>query len=121
MIKWIPQRFKYTRELEDGVCELNNAVRMLEVIQNGQNGIIGEYQEMQVKYNKLTLDEAETLFAAVVDYHTALKKVAADPVQNRILPIMEKYGITVERNKAVDNLRDGFEQRLKEKQSANNG
>lgn len=97
--KWIPQRFRYTRELENKALEQHQEIHIREIIERSQKEVIGEYQEMHVKYNKLTLDEAHTLFSCVVDYQRALKTLsAADPIEHRVVSIMDKYGIVMERN-----------------------
>lgn len=112
-MKWILKRFRYVRDLEESRRELTlerahhfGKIDML-------NEMLDEYRAKQVRFSKLTLDEAETLFSSVVEYHRALRLLnVGDPVQHRILPIMGKYNITVERNTVVDKVIDEFEEFL---------
>lgn len=104
-MKWLLKRFNYTRQLERRVRELDQEGRTLDLIVDVQSEIIDEYREIETQFTKLTLDEAHELFSACVDYQRALGMAgAADPVQHRIIPIMEKYGITIDRNTLADDV-----------------
>lgn len=106
-MRWLAQRFNYTRELEKRVRELKQENHAFEIIQRSQAEIIGEYQVLKTGLTKLTLDEAHELLSACVDYQRALIMVSApDPVQHRIIPIIDKYGITIERNTLADEVTD---------------
>lgn len=102
-MRWLLRQFNYTRQLERRIHELELDVSAIESITGIQSEIIDEYREMETQLTKLTLDEAHELFSACVDYQRALMVVhAPDPVQYRIIPIMEKYGITIDRNTIAD-------------------
>lgn len=121
-MRWLAKRFKYTRELEKRAREQSQEIHAHEVIENILREVIVDWEETETTFSKMTLSELEEIMSACVDYHRALRTLGAgDPVQHRILPIMEKYGIAIERNTAVDRVIDEFEERLKEKQSADNG
>lgn len=103
-MKWFLQRFKYVRELEDAYRENRRDIISLE--QTGK-WLRKEIEDRHIKYTKLTLDEAHEVFSACVDYQRALRMVGvADPVEYRILPIMDKYDITIERNTIADEATD---------------
>lgn len=107
MIQWFLKRFTYTRELEARVREQNQMFHAYEIIKRSQAEVISEYQILETGLTKLTLDEAHELLSACVDYQRALIMVSApDPVQHRIIPIIEKYGITIERNTLADDVTD---------------
>jgi hypothetical protein len=103
-MKWLARRFGYTRELSDRVRELGNEVRMLEVIKRGHEGIIGEWEQTETTFSKMTLTELETVLTALVEYHDILstRLMVGDPVEAKIVGIFEKYDITYERNTLVD-------------------
>lgn len=106
-MKWLAKRFNYTRALEKRVRELSQEAHAFEIIQRSQAEIIGEYQVLETGLTKLTLDEAHELLSACIDYQRALIMVSApDPVQHRIIPIMDKYGVTIERNTLADEVTD---------------
>lgn len=102
-MKWLAKRFRYTRELQKKVRELDNEVRILEVIKGGQQGIIKEWENIETQFSRMTLGELEIVMTGIVDYQRALKSLfAADPVQERVAPIFKKYNVTWERNTLVD-------------------
>lgn len=121
LMKWFAMRFKYTKELRESHREVVLENCHLIGTNEWQSEMLDEYRTKEVRYMKLTLDEAETLFGACVDYQRALKTLnAGDPVQARILPIMEKYNITIDRNTVVDGVIEEYRKFLEEKQSGNN-
>jgi hypothetical protein len=113
-MKWFLKRFKYTRELEEAVREKDYELDAMDHGLSLYRRIIDDYREMETAFTNLTLADAHDLFAACVDYQNALKMlVAADPIQNRIIPIMDKYGIKIERNTLADDVVEGAEMMLK--------
>lgn len=104
-MKWLLKRFNYTRELENAVREKERELQTLDKGIDLFKKIIDEYRVMETEFTKLTLEEAHELFSACVDYQRALTMLhSADPVQDRILPIMEKYNITIQRNTLADDV-----------------
>lgn len=102
-MKWFAKRFRYTRELQDRTREQDQEIHVYELIVKAQKELLEEYELLGTKYTKLTLNEAHELFSACVDYHRILKMlVVGDPVQERVLPLFDKYDIKVDRNAVVD-------------------
>lgn len=100
MMKWLAQRFQYTRDLE----KKDRLHVMIEDGLHATNGILEEileeYRVRKTEFSQMTLDEIQALLSACVDYHEALHSLsAADPIQDRVLHIFEKYNIQIIRNK----------------------
>jgi phosphoribosylamine-glycine ligase len=97
-MKWLAKRFWYTRQLE-------MEIRVCHTIWNQLEEEIMALRTRRTEFSKMSLDELEEVLSACVDYQRCLVRLGVgDPVQNRVLPIFEKYNIVVERNTATDAL-----------------
>jgi len=103
-MKWLLQRFKYVRDMEE---HKRLYIRWYGDLESESNYLRDTLKkQLEIDHAKLTLDEAADLLSACVDYHEALKSLnAADPIQHRVLKIFEKYGIKILRNTVADEWR----------------
>lgn len=103
MRKWLAKRFRYTRELQDTVRMNDKEIRAFELIKKSQASLIDELENAKNNFSKMTLSELEQILMACIRYQEILKRFSlADPVERKVLPILEKYGITWEKNTLVD-------------------
>lgn len=102
MKRWLARRFKHVRDLEFQSRRSTYALDCSTATVNVLEDLLRDCQKRQIKFGKITLEEVEILLSATKDYHRCLSQLyAADPIQNRVLPIFEKYNIRVVPNTMV--------------------
>lgn len=115
MKRWFARRFKYVRDLERLHRKDEHALDAMISTVDVLEALLKDCQQRRMEIGKMTLEECETLLTGVVDYQRCLRLLAAaDPVQDKVLPIFEKYNIKVVRNTRGDILSGSKERTTKE-------
>lgn len=91
---------KYVKELRDAERFHRMESEGLRISNEMLRGLL---DEVYPQLTKLTYEESREVLSACADYHEALLRLsAADPIQDRVFPILTKYGIKIKRNTMGD-------------------